>query len=1233
MILPIFKKYKKLLISIMLVSAMGCGFMTGLSASYTSLDVSLSNYLDEYCCPDAVITTDVTSRDVIDKLKIISSVSEINARMCGDTYLKSIRARYLSVRIFSYSPDDKQKFYFWERRDSEGKDEIYLEYNFANDNHIKAGDTVKVKADNEYNEYFVSGIVSCPETISVQPTDDSWGVNTDFGYAYVSAKLISDEYEKKYGQAKDKLDEKQDELDTEWGKAEKKLDDAETKLYDAKQQLSDNQKLFNDSAAEAEEKLEQLMQAELELEGTKSDILEKKQQLIDAKTAIKKDIDKLVDNEPALRKASDSLKQTDEALSLLESMNKLIKDPKTAMLMNILSNYPDIRIESVMNAAETFSEYYTTISKYGFLFDKSRSVSEYANKLTEYMDQAVSDYRYITSGKFDDMSAVSDSDREMLITIMKRYNLYNRYISLEENYENTKSVLSYITDKIDEYDLRAIVSLIPVISSSGKAEDVAKGMSDIAGFIDTLSGYTGKSVSTVGDIVELYSQSASETEKKKSELTDQRMKIISMLAGYGLTEEDIRDVPSFINTKIKEASDGIDKINEGIKQIDKELPSINEGLQNIADTREQILSELDEAGEKLSAAEKEINKNDEKFIDERTQALSEFSDLKEELEKAYIKLEDGEGFDSLRNQFLVYFNDGADIKAETEKLKDILSANDIKIKNSYTYEESAVKKRIDDNLRTIETMSVLMPAIFFVIILIVVFLFMSLVIKQSRREIGILRALGFSKASIKLLFCTVDLIVSVFAVILGTFMGCCLMLYVGNYYSAFFPLPNVTFRINIGMFALAAILTIAVGQISTIISAGSTSKIMPSEAMSRPAPETSEIPKFVQKLTAKASPMTKFSVTILLRNKLKFGLSVICIAASVMMIFSSLAFITSKNYLLHQIYDERIRYDCQIFFDDDLDEKFVREIKGLKFVKDVQRLPYYRTEIEFDGKKEKAVINGVDMNTELVGIYNKNDKKINVPKKGIILEKHLAQAIGANKGDTVKIKGHKFRIEDISNQCVSRFQYMSYDEAAKLGDVTIGSLICDINRADEQKLLEFLTSKTEKNYSSLSSENEDEASSAPNYLYTVFTRLAYEGNEKVFRTYDLAAWIIIGFAVVVGLLIVINIAQTNLLEKKRELCVLRTLGFQHNDISKKWFVQSFLQFIFSCIIGLPAGMLIAKYGLEKLSTSTREYIFANSINEYIFTIILVLAYVVISHFIAMSSMKKWDLVENVKDKE
>ena len=180
--------------------------------------------------------------------------------------------------------------------------------------------------------------------------------------------------------------------------------------------------------------------------------------------------------------------------------------------------------------------------------------------------------------------------------------------------------------------------------------------------------------------------------------------------------------------------------------------------------------------------------------------------------------------------------------------------------------------------------------------------------------------------------------------------------------------------------------------------------------------------------------------------------------------------------------------------------------------------------------------------------------------------------------------------------------------------MTLGSVICNLSQSDEQKLLGFLTE-------------------SDNYLYTVFTRLSYQGNEKIFRTYDLAAWIIIGFAIIIGLVIVINTAQTNLLEKKRELCVLRTLGFQHSEISRKWFVQSLLQFVFSCMAGLPSGMWIAQIGLQKLSTESREYVFANSWNEYIFTVVLVLAYMVVSHFIAMHSMKKWDLVESVKDKE
>ena len=1208
MLFPIIKKYLKLLISIMLVSAMGCGIMTGLSSAYVSLETSLDNYVDDYNYPDAVITTDVTNRKKIDKLKELQSVSEINARLCGDTYIKSKEGRYLSVRVFSYNPDDMQKFHIWSQRDSNGRDDIFLEYNFAEDNGIKAGSTVSVKVGESYRDYFVSGIVTMPETLSVQPTDDSWGVNTDFGYAYAPVRLLKDGYDKKYNEVKEELDDKQSELDKEWDKAQKELEEAESKLNEAKKQLAEKEQLFRDSSVEAEDKLTQLVQAEAELQAMKAELENKRKQLAETKQTLQNTISEIKGNKDKLIQAVSGLEQIDDALKDIDNITELMSKGESAGFLGMLEAFPKADLSYIFDRAEDIQNFVDILQEYGFSYDLTDEVTDFSKRLINYMDKAESDYIYINSDKINNLSD------EEIIKIVKRYSIYNPNKSIEENIGNAREVLGFIHDIAEEKNLYSTVSYLPMIGSDKKLQALLSDIEDMGNIVSQLTDYTGQSVKTAEDLTKAYKGLASEIEQQKEALTAQRKQITDTLAEYGLTEDDIDDAPAMIEEKLYEAENGIIQIDDGIRQIDEGLPEIESKLSEITEGKEKIISELDSAEKKLSDAKKEISENQKKFDDETAKALSEFENLQEELEKAYNELEDGEGYDMLCNQFLVYFEDGSDSTAELEKLKKILEDETINIKSSFTYEDSAVKKRIDVNLEPIETMSVFMPMIFFVIILIVVFLFMSLIVKQSRREIGILRALGFTKTSIKLLFCGVDLIVSLGSVVLGSVIGYGLLRYVCDYYKAFFPLPEFTFKVNIGMYLFAAVLTIVTGQISTLISTGTISKIMPSEAMSRPAPETADVPKLIQRLTAHASPMTKFSVATMLRNKMRFVFSVICISASVMMIFSSLAFITSKNYLLHQLYDERIHYDCQIFFKEEPTDDFIKEMNELKFVREAQKMPYYQADISFNGKTESGVINALDRNTQLVGVYDRYDKKLDIPEQGIILEKHLAEEIGADVGDTVDINGVSVKIAEISDQSISRFHYISYEAAEKLGDVSLGSVICNISQDDEQKLLEFLT------------END-------NYLYAVFTRLAHQGNEKIFKTYDLAAWIIIGFAIIIGLVIVINTAQTNLLEKKRELCVLRTLGFQHSEISRKWFVQSFLQFVLSCIVGLPTGIYIAQIGLQKLSTEGREYVFANSFNEYIFTILLVLAYMIVSHFIAMNSMKKWDMVESVKDKE
>ncbi len=652
------------------------------------------------------------------------------------------------------------------------------------------------------------------------------------------------------------------------------------------------------------------------------------------------------------------------------------------------------------------------------------------------------------------------------------------------------------------------------------------------------------------------------------------------------------------------------QINSGYAQLrsaEARLAAMEQEYTNAVKTLEDGDRAIHDAEQDLAEKQLEFDSAEADFLKKQ----KELDDAEEALETALDKL-DRSRFGDKCNQFLLWFEDGADPDTTLSSAAD--SLGDLECGYKYTFSDSAVSGRINAALHPIGTMSVFIPEVFFVVLLVIVFLFMSLIIRQCRREIGILRANGFTVGSIRRLFCSVNLIVSAAAVVVGVGLGRALGIYVGAMYRNYFPIPVFDHLVDVKMLVISVAATLLIGQLATLISATYIAKIRPAEAMSRPAPSTVRIPGLLAKLTRNASPMTKFSVTSLLRNRLRFVFSAICLAASVMMIFASLAFFSSRTHILRETFDERIHYDCQIFFSGPISDDTVEGLEGLGYLRDVQELPWYNSEISFGGRTENAVVNAPQQGTTLLGIFDRSGGRIEVPPTGIVLEQHLADSLGASVGDEVLVDGQPIRVEVLSFQCVSRSQYVSAGTAADFGEEDLGAVICNIDEADEQELLEYL------------SEQEG-------YLYTVFTRLAYEGSVRLLRAYDLCAWVIIMFAVIIGFVIVLNTARTNLLEKKKELCILRTLGFQHGEISRSWFSQSVLQFIVACILGFPAGRLVAQAALENVTIPTRDYIYANGVKEYILTAALVFLYMIASHLAAMRTVKKWDIVESVKEKE
>ena len=60
---------------------------------------------------------------------------------------------------------------------------------------------------------------------------------------------------------------------------------------------------------------------------------------------------------------------------------------------------------------------------------------------------------------------------------------------------------------------------------------------------------------------------------------------------------------------------------------------------------------------------------------------------------------------------------------------------------------------------------------------------------------------------------------------------------------------------------------------------------------------------------------------------------------------------------------------------------------------------------------------------------------------------------------------------------------------------------------------------------------------------------------------------------------------------------------------------------------------VAKRALLNMEMTNRSYPFVKNPWDYAVTAGLVFAYIVFSHALSMRSLRKWDIVESVKDKE
>ena len=580
------------------------------------------------------------------------------------------------------------------------------------------------------------------------------------------------------------------------------------------------------------------------------------------------------------------------------------------------------------------------------------------------------------------------------------------------------------------------------------------------------------------------------------------------------------------------------------------------------------------------------------------------------------------------NQMLFLFKDGQ--KKTIDETIDLLKAyakektgweiTDEMIKQlrsnisfATTYDDSEVIKYYNDALKAINLITIMAPAVFFIVVLIVTALFLFQIVKQCRKDIGIMRALGEKINSISFVFLSLGFVVGFLSWLVGVGIGSVFTILANGAYGSALKLFPQPFILHPSAIFISLGIIVAVTLLTAFLASLSISKIKPVEAMKALPPTNNNTPLLTRTVFKKAPITLKVTISQTLRNLRRYILSGICLLSSGMLIFVALSIGESKTTMMSQLFETRLNYNVQVYFDNlPSDEEIDLTFKDDSNITSKTLIKYLPSELvnPNNNKKATVLINGIKNDQGLIKVVDDYQHVIPVPEHGIILSSYHAYLLDAKVGDTINANDEPLLVTSISNQYLYQVSYVEFDEYSP--EYSRGSLLVRVN--DEKAFF-------------------DKYKDSEHVTYIAFTDVIKgEFNDRL-AAFEISSRLLTFMAIVIGFMIVFNMMQTNLKEQKRTFATMRTLGYQRREISSANLFTSIVQFIFAMVLAIPLGVLLSKALLQSISVPNQIHPYPKTWIMYVLSTVFVLIFLLISHFLVMNSMRKWNLPESVKERE
>lgn len=537
-----------------------------------------------------------------------------------------------------------------------------------------------------------------------------------------------------------------------------------------------------------------------------------------------------------------------------------------------------------------------------------------------------------------------------------------------------------------------------------------------------------------------------------------------------------------------------------------------------------------------------------------------------------------------------------DSDADAEPTGDIIGAE-----KAVKQEDQINHMMFVSDLDQVRTFAYVFPAIFALLIVMVMYVMLKRAITKDRRQIGICKALGLEERRIVFIY-TAE---GAFAALVGAIIGCIAAMLICDtiigLFAVMFEVPGLSFRFYpllwCGVILSATLLCAA----TALISVRSVLKPLPAQAM-RPL-----VPHVRMKGAQASSGLwnmlsfnTRYALKSAFRNKGRFLAMLLGMCGSCTLITFAMGFYDSAQYTLDSYFNDFACYDILMEFDLmplEVEPAILKEVdsfdKALTLPVTIDDKEYRLITVE-----DSFAMQNID--TALL-------------KGGIILPDYYAKLWEVGVGDTITINDTQVRVAGLSEQGFALSIYAGY-EYAKSVFSDFPAVYNTVYAKDSN--ISALSDLLQENGISFSTLEGDKA-----------------GFSSIIESLNTLIAFMLVCAIILGLTVLYSVGLINLSTREYEYMFMGVMGYPLKSIVLAHIKESLLQYILSVPVGCAAGLGLVYLIKDAFSGDSFAIYPAIYGRSYVTAALIVAAMAVVMTMVTARHVAGLDIVEGLKQQD